>query len=213
MNEDRVHQALDGDVDRASLTDVERAQLYALEATMADVSRRLRSVDAPDLTARVMSAIPAPLPTGSRVEASPPSGVWGWLWRPRTVTFRPAFAFGGLAMATLAGVLAVPQIDSGDPVATDEAAPSLYVQFRLEAPGASRVELAGSFTEWRPEHEMREVAPGVWSIMVPLDPGVHDYTFVIDGERMVVDPYAPEVEDSFGGSNSRLFLPTPGDRA
>jgi hypothetical protein len=42
---------------------------------------------------------------------------------------------------------------------------------------------------------------------------VHDYTFVIDGERMVVDPYAPRVADSFGGSNSRLFLPAPNGSA
>jgi hypothetical protein len=49
--------------------------------------------------------------------------------------------------------------------------------------------------------------------MVPLAPGVYDYSFVVDGKRMVVDPYAPRVADSFGGSNSRLFLLAPGDRA
>jgi 1,4-alpha-glucan branching enzyme len=99
------------------------------------------------------------------------------------------------------------------PVVQTESGARLYVQFRLEAPGASRVELAGSFTEWQPEYQLREISPGVWTALVPLDPGVHDYTFVVDGERMVVDPYAPSVEDSFGGNNSRLFLPAPSGRA
>jgi 1,4-alpha-glucan branching enzyme len=97
-------------------------------------------------------------------------------------------------------------------VAPDGAA-RLYVQFRLEAPGASEVRLAGSFTGWQPELELRETAPGVWSALVPLEPGVHDYTFVVNGEEWVVDPYAPRVEDSFGGSNSRLFLPLPAGSA
>jgi hypothetical protein len=42
---------------------------------------------------------------------------------------------------------------------------------------------------------------------VPLRPGVHDYAFVVDGERWVADPNAPQVDDSFGGTNSRISLP------
>ena len=85
----------------------------------------------------------------------------------------------------------------------------LYVQFRLEAPEASTVRLAGSFNGWKPTYELREAAPGVWTALVPLDPGVYDYTFVVDGKQWVPDPYAPQVDDSFGGTNSRLFLPAP----
>jgi 1,4-alpha-glucan branching enzyme len=121
-----------------------------------------------------------------------------------------------VAVAVLAAVLVPPRIPPAPAppaVAAAGADAPLYVQFRLSAPGASQVAVAGSFTDWRPEYELTEVEPGLWSVMVPLRPGVYDYTFVIDGERMVVDPYAPRVADSFGGSNSRLFLPAPSGRA
>jgi len=44
---------------------------------------------------------------------------------------------------------------------------------------------------------------------VPLEPGVHDYAFVLDGERWVVDPDAPQVDDDFGGANNRLPIISP----
>jgi 1,4-alpha-glucan branching enzyme len=83
----------------------------------------------------------------------------------------------------------------------------VYVQFRLEAAGAHEVALAGTFTGWRPEVRLRQTAPGTWSAVVPLRPGVHDYAFVVDGRRWVADPHAPQVDDSFGGVNSRISLP------
>jgi hypothetical protein len=68
------------------------------------------------------------------------------------------------------------------------------------------VMLAGSFTEWQPAYELVETTPGVWTVLVALQPGVHDYAFIIDGESWVADPAAPSVDDGFGGSNSRLAL-------
>jgi 1,4-alpha-glucan branching enzyme len=59
---------------------------------------------------------------------------------------------------------------------------------------------------------MQESVDGVWTILVPLPPGVHDYSFIVDGERWVPDPYAPQVDDGFGGVNSRLTVLTPADR-
>lgn len=44
---------------------------------------------------------------------------------------------------------------------------------------------------------------------LPITPGVHDYAFVVDGERWVADPYAPGIDDGFGGRNSRLTLLAP----
>jgi len=85
----------------------------------------------------------------------------------------------------------------------------VYVQFRLEAAGASRVALAGNFTGWEPRYELQETAPGSWSIVLPLRPGVHDYAFVVDGRHWVADPYAPRVDDGFGGANSRIALLPP----
>jgi hypothetical protein len=91
---------------------------------------------------------------------------------------------------------------------------TILVQFRLEAPGARAVRLAGDFTDWQPEHTMHEQAPGVWSVTVPLTPGVHDYVFVVDEVDWRTDPHAPQVADGFGGLNSRLAVlgPEPGER-
>lgn len=79
------------------------------------------------------------------------------------------------------------------------------MQFRLEA-DATQVQLAGSFTNWALSYELHQIAHGVWTVTVPLTPGVHDYAFVLDGQRWVADPYAPHVDDGFGGMNSRLTL-------
>jgi hypothetical protein len=212
----RLHACLDGELPREALSTEERARLAALEAVLEEAAAPLRAMPAPDLTERVMRALPPAADPPPRAAAA---SAWNWLWSPRMLTlrFRPVYGVAGLALAVLAGVL-LPRpspgpAPAGQAVAERPAAARLYVQFRLEAPGASQVELAGSFTGWSPGVELRESAPGVWTALVPLEPGVHDYTFVVDGERWVVDPYAPQVPDSFGGRNSRLFLPSPVDQA
>jgi 1,4-alpha-glucan branching enzyme len=91
---------------------------------------------------------------------------------------------------------------------TESADPRLFVQFRLQAE-ASNVRLAGSFTNWEPAYELHQMAPGVWTITVPLSQGVHDYAFVVDGQQWMPDPYAPRINDGFGGTNSRLTLLLP----
>jgi hypothetical protein len=212
----RLHDCLDGELPREDLSPVERARLEALETALEDAVAPLRAAPVPDLTGRVMRALPPPAAPPQRAAAA---SAWNWLWRPRMLTlrFRPAYGVAGLALAVLAGVLlphpGLTPWSATPPVAERAATVRLYVQFRLEAPGASQVELAGSFTGWSPATELRETVPGVWTALVPLEPGVHDYTFVVDGERWVADPYAPQVPDSFGGSNSRLFLPSPADQA
>jgi len=45
--------------------------------------------------------------------------------------------------------------------------------------------------------------------VVPLEAGVHDYAFVVDGEVWTPDPLATSVDDGFGGENSRLSLLPP----
>jgi hypothetical protein len=210
---DRVHASLDGELARLELSDAERARLSSIEASLGDVVSTLREVPTPDITWAVMRRLPT-------MEPAPAAGAlrrlaeWFWTPRPFTLTLRPAYGMSGFAALAFAAVLltggpAAGPIPVPPNAAAVEAQPRLYVQFRLQAAGASRVELAGSFTEWQPTYHLEESEPGVWSVMVPLDPGVHDYTFVVDGSDWVIDPHAPTVDDSFGGSNSRLFLPNP----
>lgn len=213
---DRIHAVLDGELARQALEPEELIRLAAMEAALAEVAGPLRAAPVPELTERVMGALPpAPAPRASRWER-----VRGWLWAPRelAVTFRPAYALAGFATATLAGLLLLspPSRTAGiqpAPEAAASASQRVYVQFRLDVSHANRVEVAGSFTGWQPTVELHERTPGIWTALVPLDPGVHDYTFVIDGRRWVPDPTAPQVSDDFGGTNSRLFLPAPGERS
>ena len=83
------------------------------------------------------------------------------------------------------------------------------ILIRLDAPQARVVTLAGNFTRWKPAYTLTRSEPGIWTVVVALEPGVHDYAFVVDGERWVPDPMAPSVADGFGGVNSRVAVLTP----
>jgi 1,4-alpha-glucan branching enzyme len=126
-----------------------------------------------------------------------------------SVRLRPAYA---LAAAAVVAVLAASALDTsptpGGPAGAS-AAPTVFVQFRLDYPDASHVQLAGTFSNWERQHDLHQVAPGVWTITLPLQPGVHDHSFIVDGERWMADPYAPAIHDGFGGMNSRLSLVVP----
>lgn len=204
---ERIHRCLDGELPRSLLSSEETAELEALQEA-SDAARAYVAAPAfPDLAGRVMRALPDPAPSpatpvrlASRVRAA-----LAWTWAPRTLVLRPAYALGGAFALVLSLALAP---DRPAPRA-DAAAEVMYVQFRLDAPGAHRVALAGSFSDWEPRHELREVSPGVWKAMVPVRPGVHDYLFVVDGKRWVADPAARPADDGFGGTNSRLYLAPP----
>lgn len=86
----------------------------------------------------------------------------------------------------------------------------LTVSFVLDTPEARSVALAGDFTDWQTSgYELaRRPSDGKWEITVRLRRDrAYTYCFVIDGERWVPDPGAPEtVDDGFGGANSILRL-------
>ncbi len=54
--------------------------------------------------------------------------------------------------------------------------------FKLHAPGASQVFVAGCFNDWDPIADA--LAPGgegTWTCTLSLEPGEHEYRFVVDG--------------------------------
>lgn len=201
---ERIHRCLDGELPRTVLSSDEAAELEALQEA-AEAARAYVTAPAfPDLEGRVMRALPQPV-----AAPAPPAGMasriraaLSWMWAPRTLVLRPAYALAG-AFALLLAFAVAPD---GPTAGAGAAAEVMYVQFRLDAPGARHVALAGSFSDWQPRHELREVSPGVWKAMVPVRPGVHDYLFVVDGKRWVADPAARPADDGFGGTNSRLYL-------
>ena len=163
---------------------------------------------APDVRASVMSRIvDVDTPASSRRH-----GVFarfgGMLWTPREVSIRPAFALATAAI--VATLLMAPYVwaPAEGQAPSGLADPEVFVQFRFET-AAMRVQLAGSFTNWEPRYELRQSAPGIWTVTIPLTHGVHDYAFVVDGRQWVPDPYAPQIGDGFGGTNSRLALLSP----
>jgi hypothetical protein len=204
MNE-RVHRYLDGELRQESLTPEEHEEIAACEALVRETRESYRSIKVPDLTGRVMSRLPATTGTHGVLNRSIQKAL-GWIWTPRPVSFRPVYGILAIATVCLMFVLAKPNRDRD----AEHPYGKVFVQFRLDA-RASEVRLAGSFTGWKPAYRLQQVSSGVWSIVVPLEPGVHDYAFVVDGGKWIADPAAPVVDDGFGGVNSRLSVLLPGD--
>ena len=213
---DRIDEALDGALPADDLSAAERGEVAAFEGRVDALRQRLAERMPADLDARVMRRIREqglePLPAETGLARRVASG----LWAPRELTLRLRPAYGLAAAAVVAALLALP-LARRAPTAAPEAvevsratAQRIYVQFRLDAKDASDVALAGSFTDWQPAYPMQRTADGVWTVVLPITPGVHDYAFVVDGQRWVADPYAPGVDDGFGGVNSRITLLAPG---
>ena len=81
------------------------------------------------------------------------------------------------------------------------------VQLELVRPEAKHVCVAGSFNGWKPEATPLKLAGnGRWVGDLNVQPGRHEYLFVVDGQWMP-DPNAKEaVANPFGGTNSVLLV-------
>ncbi len=79
------------------------------------------------------------------------------------------------------------------------------VVFKICAPEATRVTVAGTFNEWNAEATPLYRQPdGTWQLELYLPPGVYEYRFVIDG-CWCDDPNATEfVPNPFGSLNAIL---------
>ena len=206
----RIDRYLDGDLERAALTPKEQAGAEQVEGLIDAARVYVTSRPEPDLTAGVMARIGSASPRPVSRWRSALTRMNGSLWKTRRISFhiRPAYVLVAIALA-VSGIIQWGFLNPQPTPAEQEAgppAPEVLVQFRLEAPSAATVRLAGSFTNWEPKYELHKAAPGVWTVTLPVPLGVHDYAFVIDGTKWQADPYAPQVNDGFGGTNSRLAL-------
>ena len=201
---DRIDQYVEGTLDRDALQPNEQTDADAVAHAVSETRAFIESRQAPEMTAAVMRRV-SRLPNAAERGPGVVTKMMQFFWTPRQISIRPAFAIAAAA----AIVLVVAALESRTTILrTTDANPRLFVQFRLETE-AMNVQLAGSFTNWQPAYQLHQMAPGVWTIAVPLPQGVHDYAFIVDGQRWVADPYAQRIDDGFGGANSRLTLLLP----
>jgi hypothetical protein len=192
----RLQEALDGERDPATLpTGLREAYDRLVAAT-----EFLREPPTVSVADRVMTEIRRPAGAAHRLA--------GWLARPRAVTLRLRPAWTLAFAVALAALLLLPAGQSAAPGAEEGIA-----QFVGHFPGARSVEVVGSFNDWR-----RGALPlrdddndGIWHGAVVLPAGQHEYMFVVDGERWVVDPLAGRyVDDGFGrGRQNALLIVRP----
>lgn len=83
------------------------------------------------------------------------------------------------------------------------------VHFEFTVPSNARqVALVGDFNGWdeRATPMVQQGANGTWSARIPLPPGRHQYAFVVDGTRWLVDPLAPQVPDGGYGPTNAVIV-------
>ncbi len=229
---DELRRHLDGELPRSALDAEVRGEAEAWERLLDRFRVEVPGGSAPPwLEQRVMAEIEA-LPAPGRLRRAV-----AWLLRPHPVRISPLTA--GLAAAALMVVLLLPgggrtptpagsarpgqaagqAARTAGPVAASapngaqatRAAPVVYVQFVLEAPGARSVAVAGDFTGWDASQPLEDPdGDGVWTGRVAVRPGVHSYMFVIDGSTWVTDPHAERyTADGFGNRNAVLAVAGP----
>ena len=215
---DELNRHLDGDLPLEAMGDGARREAEAWERLLDAFRLESPPTQAPPwLETRVMAEI----------EALPEPGILArvanWLIRPRPVRVSPLTI--GVVATALVGVLLLgrgaplpggsdPDTESTFASAPDTSAETgqiVFVQFVLEAPGASSVAVAGDFDGWEGSNVLSDPdGDGVWTGRVPVKPGVHAYMFLVDGSEWITDPRAERyAEDGFGNRNAILAVTSP----
>jgi len=102
-------------------------------------------------------------------------------------------------------LLALPQVFGREPPDSPQILADRRVVFRLRAPEADSVELKGID---RTLLEMMRGPKGIWSLTVgPMDPGLYEYSFMVDDEQMI-DPSNPSVKPETNPETSLLEITT-----
>lgn len=199
----RLQEWLDGEISEDQLPLELRGEAAEWSALLRELEELPVPGSAPGAEARIMAAV-------RRSDRESPAGAaavrsWAaWLVLPRPIRLSPIVVAATLALVAWSLVRLVapagPAAD-GDPG-------RVFVQFVIAAPEARSVALAGDFNDWDPSIELSDPdLDGVWSARVALDPGVHEYMFVIDGSEWRPDPNSLSYsDDGFGQRNSVLAV-------
>lgn len=203
MNDPRLEAYLGGEIPLEELPEALRAEERMLSDALGMLREDVRAPAA--LKGAVMAEI-------ARRPRSRLRALVDWLILPRPISVSPAMG-GALAVAAVAVLLLLPAGEptdrGGEPAAGVATSEPVVTRFVFVAPGASQVTLTGDWVDWDPDGisltELR--GSGVWTVDVPVPPGVHEYSFVVDGTEWRPDPLAGEpVDDGFGRANSVLMV-------
>ncbi len=75
----------------------------------------------------------------------------------------------------------------------------------IRAQGASQVELAGDFTDWRPV-PLRPIGEGGWRAVLPIRPGLHRLAVRMDGGAWQAPPGSRPIRNEFGGEVAEIVV-------
>ena len=203
MNDDtQLERYLSGDTSLDALPDALQSEERRLRALVDTV--RHHEPARPELFESVMQTVSTSATPGWKRAVD-------WLFNPREIRVSPALA--GVALAAIAAaIILVPgvEVPTGDAVAgTTPEASGVVTRFVFIAPEARSVSLTGDFVEWDADGIplQQPQTNGVWTLDVPLEPGVYEYAFIIDGQEWRPDPLAmASADDGFGMENSVVIV-------
>jgi len=204
-DKDRVHRLLDGELEEG-----ERQELLSRIAAEPEERREYESLLTPvawlekaggleppqHFTRQVMGRL-----QHGQTAPSPAARFRDFLFRGRSLRWNMATALAAAAVLVLTTAIAVRQQPR-------EAA--LTVKLNFYAPQAQRVAVAGDFNRWQTDtHTLVRRDGGIWTVEIPLRPGVYSYMFVVDGTLWVSDPDAEAFQDDgFGNRNAVVRVTT-----
>lgn len=145
------------------------------------------------------------------------------LWVPQQIQWRPVYAFA-LAFLVLIS-LSYPLMMTQNQIVTTEqsdvqninqsvhqvssGADEVMLRFVYIDEEANSVAVAGDFNNWEPVELEKKTLNGetVWTGLISMRRGEHNYMFVKNGNKWVTDPLAPvHRDDGFGNKNAVIYI-------
>ena len=206
---ENMHRLLDGDIPAgekdALLREIDddpvlKREFEGLAGAVERLAREGRMQPPLAFTASVMRRLPAP--------AEKPAGrLKRLLFGGRVLRWNRAAALGLVLLTAVTTVLMMRQLtDIGRGPTGPSLAPggqTVLVRLLFAAPDARSVAVAGNFNQWRTDSHAMVRKDGMWSITLPLQPGVYTYMFIVNNEQWVSDPRAETYrDDGFGHQNA-----------
>ncbi len=169
----------------------------------ARMIRRMPSLDPPDILLHsIMASVRSTkLPLWTRILR--------WFKSPHSITITPLRAFPVAAALLVACVAVGFHIFKSEPPGGAHANGRTAVVLALSMPGARSVAVIGSFNDWRAQNcELSsENGKNRWTITLSLPAGRYEYAFLVDGEKIIPDPFADlREDDGFGNQNTILLI-------